>query len=925
MMNTYAAVIKTKKSFLFIAFFFMVSFAIAQKPMKQRPFEINLEKDEKIETEFKNNMSVNTKTGFPVALYGLKFSVKGTSPKEKALDYLKSNYKVLGIPYDDIPNLVHHATRSSNAGDVVRFRQYTNSGIPVNKAEVTITISKENKVVLVMNGYLQGVDISNAQKTVTKERAFVLARNYINPKQAISYTNNSLLVYKNNKMTRLAHKVIISTTDPLGEWHVYVDATNEEIFKVVDKNHYHKGKEKGKEKKDKAKNVIDKTDSENNTSMMMATGNGMIFDPDPLSSNQVSYGGGYVDNNDANSPELNNARVSVTLNDITLSGSTYSLVGPRAEIVDFDAPSTGLFTQNSPNFNFTRQDQGFEPVNCYYHIDYMMDYINNTLGCNVVPYQYNGGVRFDPHGSNGADNSYYTSAGGRLSFGEGCVDDGEDSDVIHHELGHGLHDWVTSGGLSQVDGLSEGCGDYVAQSYNRGLGYWNSTDAAYNWVFNWDGHNACWNGRITNYTAAYPGGLVGQIHTDGQIWASCLMTVWDQIGQQRMDKIFYEGLGMTNGTSSQNDAANAVYQAAINLNYTNTELVAIHSGLTACGYTLPALPGPPVAAFSADNTTICLGNGGVANFTDESTSAPAATAWAWTFEGGSPGTSSQQNPTVTYSAVGTYDVTLQVTNANGTDTIILTDYITVVSGTNCTSCSTQASATNLNLSIPDGAGSNTAGQPLTHIITVPSGSDVTIDDLTVNVDISHTYINDLVITLTHPNGTTTATLWDRECGGENNLDVTFDDDAGAITCAQPTTGIYAPASPLTVFDGLTSAGDWTLTVVDWWSQDTGNINDWSMEICGVPVLSVEENNIYGFSIYPNPNDGSFVIRSGFNFIEPVEVKIYDISGRSLFNTTYGTNSLSSFEKSISLDVQSGMYFVEIISNDIKTIKKIIID
>ena len=120
-MNTYAAVIKTKKSFLFIAFFFMVSFAIAQKPMKQRPFEINLEKDEKIETEFKNNMSVNTKTGFPVALYGLKFSVKGTSPKEKALDYLKSNYKVLGIPYDDIPNLVHHATRSSNAGDVVRI------------------------------------------------------------------------------------------------------------------------------------------------------------------------------------------------------------------------------------------------------------------------------------------------------------------------------------------------------------------------------------------------------------------------------------------------------------------------------------------------------------------------------------------------------------------------------------------------------------------------------------------------------------------------------------------------------------------------------------------------------------------------------------------------------------------------------------
>jgi len=204
---------------------------------------------------------------------------------------------------------------------------------------------------------------------------------------------------------------------------------------------------------------------------------------------------------------------------------------------------------------------------------------------------------------------------------EGCVDDAEDSDVIHHELGHGLHDWVTSGGLSQVDGLSEGCGDYVAQSYNRGIslanGYWTDSDPAWNYVFNWDGHNPCWPGRTTGYGASYPGGLVGQIHTDGQIWATCLMTVWDEIGQQEMDKIFYEGLGMTNGGTNQNDAANAVYQAALNLNYTTPQINAIHAGLTACGYTLPALPGPPVAAFSADKTIICIDTENTVMFTDE--------------------------------------------------------------------------------------------------------------------------------------------------------------------------------------------------------------------------------------------------------------------------------------------------------------------
>ena len=49
-----------------------------------------------------------------------------------------------------------------------------------------------------------------------------------------------------------------------------------------------------------------------------------------------------------------------------------------------------------------------------------------------------------------------------INFGEGGVDDAEDADVILHELGHGIHDWITNGSLSQVDGLSEGMADYWA-------------------------------------------------------------------------------------------------------------------------------------------------------------------------------------------------------------------------------------------------------------------------------------------------------------------------------------------------------------------------------------------------------------------------------------------------------------------------------
>ncbi len=63
-------------------------------------------------------------------------------------------------------------------------------------------------------------------------------------------------------------------------------------------------------------------------------------------------------------------------------------------------------------------------------------------------------------------------------------------------------------------------------------------------------------------------------------------------------------------------------------------------------------------------------------FTDQSTQSP--TAWAWTF--GDDGTSTAQHPSHTYSAAGTYTVSLTASNANGDDPLIRADYITVDAG-----------------------------------------------------------------------------------------------------------------------------------------------------------------------------------------------------------------------------------------------------
>jgi PKD repeat protein len=84
---------------------------------------------------------------------------------------------------------------------------------------------------------------------------------------------------------------------------------------------------------------------------------------------------------------------------------------------------------------------------------------------------------------------------------------------------------------------------------------------------------------------------------------------------------------------------------------------------------------PPVAAFTASTTTPTVGNS--VTFTDQSTNTP--TSWSWSFEGGTPSTSTSQNPTITYNTVGTYDVTLTAANAYGSDPEAKVDYITVSS------------------------------------------------------------------------------------------------------------------------------------------------------------------------------------------------------------------------------------------------------
>lgn len=534
-------------------------------------------------------------------------SLSQNSKESVAQTWLNDN--ITDVKTNQSFNMLH--SRAGKSGETFRY-YHTVNGVEVFDSSIAIHVSNKNEVTYTASTFDRTVETIDTTPNISENDALNAAINALNIEGIISQKEVKLYVYNKLDETKLVYRVTINSENLTGHWETIVDAKTNQVLSTKDIAIYENTKGKGATTevqlfKEKG-NVFPM--AKNTGASMLVDGTALVFDPDPLTKTTSLYGGSYVDGNDATNAQLDAARTAVTLYDISFDGALYSLEGPYVEIASIEAPNTGLFSQASSDFSFNRQEQGFEAVNCYHHIDQSFRWINDDLGIPLTSI-YNGGVmRYDPHGLNGADNSYYSA--GSLVFGEGGVDDAEDMDVVLHELGHGLHDFVTNGSLSQVQGLSEGTGDYWANSYKRSLGFWTPADASYYYVFGWDGHNPFWGGRVTNYGAMYPGGLTGSIHTDGQIWATVLLEVWEIIGREKTDAAVLEGLAMTNSSTNQQNAAIAVRQAAIDMNYSCDDIDAFTNRFEARGYVLPVYncsSACNISEITTSNLSPCDNNG----------------------------------------------------------------------------------------------------------------------------------------------------------------------------------------------------------------------------------------------------------------------------------------------------------------------------
>ena len=118
-----------------------------------------------------------------------------------------------------------------------------------------------------------------------------------------------------------------------------------------------------------------------------------------------------------------------------------------------------------------------------------------------------------------------------------------------------------------------------------------------------------------------------------------------------------------------------------------------------------------------------------------------------------------------------------------------------------------------------------------------------ITDLNVTVNITHPWIGDLDLKLISPYGVSVQLVTGREDDGDNYMNTIFDNDAPdtILSGVAPYTGLFRPQGDLSVLNGLESYGSWTLEVIDGGPEDIGTINNWSIEVCGIPVISDDDD------------------------------------------------------------------------------------
>lgn len=351
------------------------------------------------------------------------------------------------------------------------------------------------------------------------------------------------------------------------------------------------------------------------------------------------------------------------------------------------------------------------------------------------------------------------------------------------------------------------------------------------------------------------------------------------------------------------------------------------------------------ADFSANRITICEGQ--TVNFTDESYH--GVTTWNWTFTGGSPATSTLQNPQITYNTPGTYSVSLTAGNGSQNVSVTKNQYITVLPASGTPAPIMEGFETvntlpdnNWFIDNADGLGTWTVAN-----IGYTGNKSVKIDNfispsLSPDAFISNTYDLSALSAAqvafkyayahkvaTVPSSVRLRVMASFNCGQTWSTIRNISGSQLSTVNNTPVTNAFTPANQ----------NDWKEIVVNLTGiylvpgfmikfEFTGNADCNNIYVDDINIsapTSAEYNTIFnGITVYPNPADEEMNIT--FNLLQntQISIKLYDQLGKEVMDLASG--SYSQGQHNIVIDnnnLSNGIYHLRIQAGEINITRKIV--
>lgn len=358
--------------------------------------------------------------------------------------------------------------------------------------------------------------------------------------------------------------------------------------------------------------------------------------------------------------------------------------------------------------------------------------------------------------------------------------------------------------------------------------------------------------------------------------------------------------------------------AGLSFNVGSSRTFSVPAGSILLYETATSEPIAPVATFSG--TPRALTKGGSVTFTDQSTNTP--TSWVWTFEGGTPSSSTSRNQTVTYNTAGTYQVTLTTTNSYGNHSETKSGYITV----NTASSTDEISKSGWSIesfSSEQGGGYNNEAKKLI------DGDEATIWH-TQFTPTTARHPHEIVIDMGASYDVSKIKCVPRNDGGVNgriaNYEIyvsaspsswgtpvstgTWPNSAAAQEVSFTKTGRYIRLVAKSEVNG----GAWA-TVAETYAYGTPDVS------LGLSPVIETENGL-SVNCYPNPTDGNVNIYLKGKTIGNISIRVVNLSGQVLYQKTE-YKCAEKFNTTINLDnLPRQMCILQVISKTGRTQTKV---